>query len=41
MAELKTKKRKASVKKFLDGIKDEQKRKDSFAILEMKWIQPL
>jgi hypothetical protein len=35
MAELKTKVNKASVKEFLNGVKDEQKRKDSFKILEM------
>lgn len=35
MAELKTKKNDASVKKFLGAVKDEQKRKDSFEILEM------
>lgn len=34
-AELKTKKTKASAKDFLNTIKDEQKRKDSFQILEM------
>jgi len=35
MAELKTKENKASVKKFLNSVKDEQKRQDSFKILEM------
>jgi len=35
MAELKTKKTEASVEKFLDGVKDEQKRKDSYAILKL------
>ncbi len=35
MAELKTKVNKASVEKFLNGVKDEQKRKDSFTILEI------
>lgn len=35
MAELKTKVNKASVEKFLNGIKDERKRKDSFQILDM------
>jgi len=35
MAELKTKPNKLSVEKFLNSIKDEQKRQDSFAILEM------
>ena len=35
MAELKTKVSKASVEKFLNSVKDEQKRKDSFKILEM------
>lgn len=35
MAELKTKKNKASVEGFLNSIKDKQKREDSFAILEM------
>ena len=35
MAELKTKPNKISVEKFLNTIYDEQKRKDSFAILEM------
>lgn len=35
MTELKTKKTKASVEKFLDGVKDEQKRKDSYAILKL------
>jgi len=35
MAELKTKKTDASVEKFLNGVADEQRRKDSFAILEI------
>jgi len=35
MAELKTKVSKASVDNFLNSVKDEQKRKDSFKILEM------
>ena len=35
MAELKTKPNKVSVEKFLKSIKDEQKRKDSFQVLEM------
>ena len=35
MAELKTKPNKLSVKKFLDQIEDDQKRKDSYVILEM------
>ena len=35
MAELKTKVSKASVNNFLNSVKDEQKRKDSFKILEM------
>jgi hypothetical protein len=35
MAELKTKKTELSVDKFINSIKDEQKRKDSFAIVEM------
>jgi hypothetical protein len=35
MAELKTKVNKASVEKFITGIKDEQKRKDARQILEM------
>ncbi len=35
MAELKTQVNKASVKKFLDSIKDDQKRKDCIAISEM------
>ena len=35
MAELKTKKTRASVKTFLDSIKDEQQRKDSRAVHEM------
>lgn len=34
-AELKTKQTKASAERFLNTIKDEQKRKDSFTILEM------
>src|SRR5689334_12957096 len=35
MAELKTKVNKASVKKFLDAIKDDQKRKDCVQISKM------
>ena len=35
MAELKTKERKASVEKFLNGVKEKQKREDSFKILKM------
>ena len=35
MAEAKTKKNRASVKKFLESIEDEKKRRDSFALLEM------
>jgi len=35
MAELKTKKNKASVTKFLDGVKDEKKREDSYIILKL------
>ena len=35
MAELKTKQTTASVKKFIDSIEDEKKRKDSRAILAM------
>ena len=35
MAELKTKESKASVEKFLNSVKDNQKRLDSFKILEM------
>ncbi|HEX7845563.1 MAG TPA: DUF1801 domain-containing protein [Chitinophagaceae bacterium] len=35
MAEIKTKLTKASVEDFLNAIKEEQKRKDSFVILEM------
>jgi hypothetical protein len=35
MAELKTKQTDASVKKFIEAVPDEQKRKDAFAILEM------
>lgn len=35
MAELKTKKTNASVEKFLNDVADEQRRKDSFAILEL------
>jgi len=35
MAELKTKKNNASVKKFLDGIEDDRRRKDCLAILEI------
>ena len=35
MAELKTKKTDASVEKFLNSVADEQRRNDSFAILEI------
>ena len=35
MAELKTKERKASVEKFLNGVKEKQKREDSFKILKI------
>jgi len=35
MAEIKTKQNAASVDDFINKVKDEQKRKDSFAILEM------
>lgn len=35
MAELKTKKTEASVEDFLNGIPDEQKRQDSFAVLKL------
>jgi hypothetical protein len=35
MAELKTKLNNASVEKFLNSVKDEQKRQDSFKFLEM------
>ncbi len=35
MAELKTKQTRASVKQFIDGIEDEQKRKDSRALVAM------
>ena len=35
MAELKTKKNEASVTKFLDGVKDEKKREDSYTILKL------
>ena len=35
LAEIKTKPTAASVEDFINTIKDEQKRKDSFAILEM------
>jgi hypothetical protein len=35
LAEIKTKQNTSSVEDFLNTIKDEQKRKDSFAILEM------
>jgi len=35
MAELKTKLNKASVEKFLNSVKDNQKREDSFKILEI------
>ena len=35
MAEIKTKPTAASVEEFINNVKDEQKRKDSFVILEM------
>ena len=35
MAELKTQKNDASVEDFLNGVSDERKRKDSFAILDL------
>ena len=35
MAELKTKKNEASVTKFLDGVKDEKRRLDSYTILKL------
>jgi hypothetical protein len=35
MAEIKTKQTSASVEDFINTVKDEQKRKDSFVILEM------
>ena len=35
MAELKTKKNEASVEKFLNGVKDEKKRQDSYTILKL------
>ncbi len=35
MAELKTKKNKASVEKFLDSVKDEKKREDSYTVLKL------
>ena len=35
MAELKTKKSNASVKKFLDSVPDQKKRQDSFVILDL------
>jgi len=35
MAELKTKKNEASLTKFLDGVKDEKKREDSYTILKL------
>jgi hypothetical protein len=35
MAELKTKERKASVEKFINSVKDDQQREDSFKILKM------
>ena len=35
MAELKTKERKASVEKFLNSVKDDQQREDSFKILKI------
>jgi hypothetical protein len=35
MAELKTKKNEGSITKFLDGVKDEKKRQDSYTILKL------
>ena len=35
MAETKTKPTKVSVKKFIDAVEDEQKRKDSYVLLDM------
>ncbi|MCZ6766699.1 MAG: DUF1801 domain-containing protein [bacterium] len=35
MSDLKTKKTNASVKEFLDSVKDEQQRKESFIVLDM------
>ena len=35
MAELKTKKNKASVEKFLNSVKDEKKREDSYIVLKL------
>ncbi|MCX6268867.1 MAG: DUF1801 domain-containing protein [Bacteroidetes bacterium] len=35
MAEIKTKPTSASVEDFINGVRDEQKRKDSFVLLEM------
>ena len=35
MAEIKTKPTSASVEEFINGVQDEQKRKDSFVLLEM------
>ena len=35
MAELKTKKNKASVEKFLNSVADEERRKDCFSVLEI------
>ncbi len=35
LAEIKTKETSASVEDFINNVKDEQKRKDSFVILEM------
>src|SRR5687768_5588932 len=35
MAEIKTKQTSASVEDFINGVKEEQKRRDSFAILDM------
>jgi hypothetical protein len=35
MAELKTKKTAASVEKFLNGVSDEQRRKDCFSLVEI------
>ena len=35
MSDLKTKKTNASVKEFLNSVKDEQQRKESFIVLDM------
>jgi len=35
MAELKTRKNDASVEKFLNSVKDEKKRQDSYTILKL------